>query len=206
MTPKVFIIGFHKTGTSSLAAALGTLGYRVTGPNGVRDPDIARNVLALAHDLVTRFDAFQDNPWPIVYREMDESYPGSKFVLMLRDPQAWMASMVRHFGLEETPMRRWIYGVGCPQGNEAVYLARFERHNAEVQEHFAGRPEDLLVVDLAAGDGWLRLCPFLGKPVPDVPFPHLNSAGDRGGAGRPGPQAAQGRRINGGRTRRQVAE
>jgi UDP-N-acetylmuramate-alanine ligase len=41
METKVFCIGFHKTGTTSLAVALKTLGYRVTGPNGVHDPDIA---------------------------------------------------------------------------------------------------------------------------------------------------------------------
>ena len=183
MTPKVFCIGFHKTGTTSIATALATLGYRVTGPNGVRDPDIVSNALGLAHNLVAQYDAFQDNPWPVLYREMDESYPGSKFILMLRDPEAWIASQVRHFGLEETPMRRWIYGAGCPQGNEAVYVRRFARHNAEVQEHFAGRPNDLLMMELAAGDDWSKLCPFLGKPVPDVPFPHLNTAEDRGSGG-----------------------
>ena len=25
-------------------------------------------------------------------------------------------------------------------------------------------------------DGWEPLCKFLGKPVPDVPFPHANAA------------------------------
>jgi hypothetical protein len=184
MRPKVFCIGFHKTGTKSLGAALATLGYRVTGPNGVNDPDIARNALTLAHELVRQCDAFQDNPWPLLYREMDESYPGSKFILTLRDPQAWIESQVQHFGVEETPMRRWIYAVGSPKGNEAIYLRRFERHNAEVQKYFAGRPEDLLVMDLAAGDGWSKLCSFLGKPVPEVPFPHLKRREDPGGAAR----------------------
>jgi len=68
---KVFCIGFHKTGTTSLNVALNTLGYRVTGPNGVNDPDIAKNVLRMADDLVKRYDAFQDNPWPIIYKELD---------------------------------------------------------------------------------------------------------------------------------------
>ncbi len=39
MKTKVFCIGFHKTGTSSLAVALKTFGYRVTGPNGVNNPN-----------------------------------------------------------------------------------------------------------------------------------------------------------------------
>jgi hypothetical protein len=75
-----------------------------------------------------------------------------------------------------TPMRTWIYGVGSPEGNEAVYLDRYNGHNRDVLAHFAGRPDDLLVMDLAKGDGWETLAPFLGKPVPDAPFPHANKA------------------------------
>jgi hypothetical protein len=163
----------------SLAAALGTLGYRVTGPNGTEDPHIASNVYAMAFDLVARFDAFRDNPWPILYRELDDRYPGSRFVLSVRDSASWITSQIRHFGSSETPMRRWIYGVGCPKGNEETYIRRYESHNAAVLAHFENRPNDLLVMNLAAGDGWAQLCAFLGKQVPATPFPHLNRADKR---------------------------
>ena len=82
--PKVFCIGFHKTGTTSLKMALKILGYRVTGPNGRHDKNIGRNVEALARRIVPKFDAFQDNPWPIIYRFLDKEYPGSKFILTVR--------------------------------------------------------------------------------------------------------------------------
>lgn len=179
MTAKVFCIGFHKTGTTSLDIALRALGYRVTGPNGVRDPNIAANVHAMADDLVGKFDAFQDNPWPIIYKDMDRKYPGSKFILTLRDTRAWLDSQVKHFGRRETPMRKWIYGVGCPEGNEDIYARVFEAHNEDVLRYFGMRPSDLLVLELAKGDGWDELCPFLGKPVPDIPFPHANKAAER---------------------------
>jgi len=176
---KVFCIGFHKTGTSTLAEALRHLGYRVTGPNGVRDPDIEHSMLPMARQLVTRFDAFQDNPWPILYREMDDENPDSKFILTIRSSESWINSQVKHFGYHETPMRRWIYGQGCPQGNESLYMDRYERHNREVREYFKGRPDDLLVLRLANGDGWSKLCPFLGMDIPDIAFPHENKASDR---------------------------
>jgi hypothetical protein len=176
---KVFCIGFHKTGTTSLNVALNTLGYRVTGPNGVNDPDIAKNVLRMADDLVKRYDAFQDNPWPILYKELDAKYPGSKFILTLRNADSWIKSQVRHFGRQETAMRKWIYGAGCPEGNEAIYLEIFERHNREVLLYFKDRPQDLLVMDLARGDGWEQLCPFLGRKIPPKGFPHVNKATDR---------------------------
>jgi hypothetical protein len=155
------------------------LGYRVTGPNGVDDPEIATNLDAMVRDLVARFDAFQDNPWPVIYRSLDRDYPGSKFVLSLRAPESWIRSVRRHFGSQSTPMRQWIYGAGCPAGNEALYLRRFEAHNREVLDYFRDRPDDLVTMNLAEGDGWEKLCVFLGKETPDIAFPHLNRGGVR---------------------------
>ena len=85
-------------------------------------------------------------------------------------------------------MRKWIYGVGSPQGNEAIYVKRFERHNAEVVTHFRDRANDLLVMDLTKGDGWEKLCGFLGADVPDRAFPHANKAQERQTATAPGAQ------------------
>lgn len=179
MPTKIFCIGFHKTGTKSIAVALKTLGYRVTGPNGVKDPDIAENVLAMAYGLVEIFDAFQDNPWPIIYKELDKKFSQSKFILTLRDSESWIKSQVRRFGRRETPMRKWIYGVGCPEGNEEIYVRRYEEHNKEVLNYFKDRPNDLLILDLSQGDGWKKLCPFLDKETLTIPFPHTNKAGRR---------------------------
>jgi len=178
MNAKVFCIGSHKTGTTSLELALKKLGYRVTGSFGTKDPGIADKVHEMAYDLVDSFDAFQDNPWPILYKELDQRFPGSKFILTRRPAEAWIRSMVKDFALTETPMRRWIYGehAGCPEGNEETYVARYEQHNKEVREYFADRPNDLLVIDLPNDDGWDRLCPFLGHDIPDKPFPHANKA------------------------------
>jgi hypothetical protein len=176
MKTKVFGIGFHKTGTTSLADALSHLGYRITGPNEVDNPNIAQEVYELAFDLANRFDAFQDNPWPVLYRELDERFPGSKFILTLRPTHDWIRSMVNHFNEDETPMRKWIYGVGCPKGNEDIYIARYERHNREVMDYFKNRRQQFLFLNITAGEGWAKLCPFLGEPIPAIPFPCSNPA------------------------------
>ncbi len=176
MRTKIFCIGFHKTGTKSLATALSKLGYSITGPNGVKDSNISWNVYTMAHKLVKKYDAFQDNPWPIIYKKMDKAYPGSKFILTIRDSESWIKSLVRHFGKSKTPMRKWIYGIGCPKGNEETYMRIFENHNKEVIAYFKERSSDLLVLDLAKGNGWEQLCPFLGKEIPNIPFPHINKA------------------------------
>lgn len=178
MKSKVFCIGFHKTGTTSLELALEKLGYRVTGSFGTKDPDIASKVHDMAYAVVDDYDAFEDNPWPILYKELDERFPDSKFVLTRRPAESWIRSQVRDFASTESPMRRWIYGeaAGCPEGNEDIYIARYERHNREVLEYFSDRPGDLLIFDLPRGDGWDKLCPFLGLSIPDEPFPHANKA------------------------------
>ena len=179
MTTKIFCIGFHKTGTTSLETALTTLGYRVTGAHGAHDPDIEKNVLPMAYELVDQYDAFQDNPWPIIYKQLDRKYPGSKFILTLRDSRSWIKSQVNHFGRRDTAMRRWIYGVGCPEGNENLYIKRFEDHNNEVKEYFIDRSEDLLILNFSKGDGWEKLCLFLNKNIPSTQFPHANKASNR---------------------------
>lgn len=176
---KVFGIGFHKTGTTSLAEALKVLGYSVTGPNGVDDPDIEYNLMPMAMKLAQEYDAFQDNPWPIVFKEMDEAFPRSKFILTIREEDQWIKSVCKHFGRDSTPMRKYIYGQGHPQGNENLYLKRYRKHNEDVAKYFAGRQDDLLIMDITKGDGWEKLCEFLGKEAPSIPFPHENQARNR---------------------------
>lgn len=139
---KIFGIGFQKTGTKSLGAALEKLSYCVCGPVSAKDPDIAKNAPALIHSLVPRYDAFQDNPWPLFYEDLDRRYPGSRFILTVRSPETWIESVVAHFGDHDTPMRRYIYGVGHPEGNEWVFLERYRRHNDEVRHYFRNRSED----------------------------------------------------------------
>ena len=179
---KVFGIGFHKTGTSSLAAALRILGYRVIGHLrvmgyfGAKDPRACRSALRRACRIVARFDAVQDEPWFVLYKELDTRFPGSKFILTTRSPDPWIGSVVRHFGNRSSAARRWIYGVGYPKGNELTYLSRYRQHNQEVVDYFRERPRDLLLLDITAGEGWEKLCPFLGVTVPAIPFPRVNVA------------------------------
>lgn len=175
---KVFCIGFQKTGTTSMGAALEMLGYRMTGGNWARDPEVSRVALQRALETAQHYDAFQDNPWPLLYREMDQAFPGSKFIMTIRPPEQWIKSAVKGFGTGTSPVREWIYGAGAgsPVGNEEIWLQRYARHNREVLEYFADRPADFMIMDLAAGDGWEKLCAFLGEPVPDAAFPHANPA------------------------------
>jgi hypothetical protein len=48
----------------------------------------------------------------------------------------------------------------------------YRRHVEDVKAYFADRPEDLLVLAVAQGEGFEKLAPFLGVPAPSQPFPH----------------------------------
>jgi hypothetical protein len=181
--PKVFCIGFQKTGTTSLHAALSALGYRTSAVVG-RDWDadrLAREGATLCIKTMENFDAAQDMPWPVFFRELDEAYPGSKFILTVRDAERWFASIENHFGANPNEMQAFVYGrdAAAPAGNKSRYLEILMRHELDVREHFAGRPGDLLIMDLERGDGWRELCSFLDVAAPDEPFPVKNKSGHR---------------------------
>lgn len=177
--PKIFCIGFQKTGTSSLGQALSILGYKVQGPAHTRNPKVKEKLHELCLPLVEQSDAFQDNPWPILYKTLDERYPNSRFILTEREPNAWLKSVLHHFGNRSTPMREIIYGEGCPEGNEKAYLDRYIKHNLEVKNYFKNRPSDLLVLDIKHHNNWDLLCDFLQKKKPDASFPHANVGSTR---------------------------
>ncbi|MEM8770398.1 MAG: sulfotransferase family protein [Pseudomonadota bacterium] len=180
-SPKVFCIGFQKTGTTSLYAALTELGYRTAAVVG-RDFTAAelRDFGAqLCIETAEKYDAAQDMPWPVFFRELDAAYPNSKFILTVRDSDSWFASLENHFGAAPNAMQEFVYGAASPSGNRERFLAVYEAHEQAVRAHFARRPDDLLIMDLKQGHGWDELCAFLGRPVPDSPFPAKNRSEDR---------------------------
>jgi hypothetical protein len=181
---KVFCVGFQKTGTTSLRDALGQMGYKVASVYAGDLPidEMRARFVAMGLELAKNYDAVQDMPWPLIYRELDDAFPGSKFILTERDPDRWYKSITSHFGPGISARQQLTYGdeYGTPVGNEARYREVYLAHNAAVKDYFAGRPDDLLVMDLEKGHGWNELVRFLGlKNAPSGPFVHTNSAADR---------------------------
>ena len=178
--PKVFCVGFQKTGTTSLEAALKMLGYSVASIFGRDWPieKLRRDYVQTGLEIALNHDAVEDMPWPLMYRELDEAFPGSKFILTWREPDRWIKSIVSHFGANPAVLQQFTYGDDAPfpVGHEDHYRHVYEMHNAEVRAYFRDRPDDLLEMNLTQGDGWEKLCAFLTVPVPGVPFPRENSA------------------------------
>jgi len=174
---KVFGIGFHKTGTTTLEKVLQELGYHVCGPRRDLLKYITKNDYEPIFKIMENFDAFQDNPWPLLYQELDKKIPGSKFILTIRETNKWYESAFKHFGQQQTDMQRYIYGDVNDSNQESIYKARYDKHNEEVIEYFESRKDDLLIIDWSKEMDWERICRFLNKPIPNKPLPHANKQG-----------------------------
>ncbi|KAF5010609.1 hypothetical protein FDECE_3240 [Fusarium decemcellulare] len=125
------------------------------------------------------------------------AYPDAKVILVERDIENWYKSMVpivqestkpkyRAFVTKMADITGYTSGPACfrmQQGwtrsespNDTVKNLKtaYVRHYKYVRE--AVPKEQLL--DFKLADGWEPLCRFLGKEVPDVPFPHVNDAAE----------------------------
>lgn len=177
---KAFSIGFQKTGTSTLKSAFEILGYSVAERFRIDGESIDDAVIERAIHVAARVDGGKHSLWPLMYQDLDAAFPGSKFILTVRDTDEWWESILIRFGGQSTEARAWVYGAGDPEGNEDLYKRRYETHNAEVIDYFSDRPDDLLVFAVTAGAGWDQMCPFLDEPIPAVPFPHVRpGVGDK---------------------------
>jgi hypothetical protein len=175
---KVFGIGLSRTGTRSLAVALQRLGFAAVHfpSDPVTFDQLTRGDLRLR--ILERFDAVTDTPVVPYYAQLDALFPGSRFILTVRDREAWLSSCERLWrhtaAVQARPFHRFIntavYGTWDFAAERFAYVEA--RHRAEVHRHFAGRPGALLELDLTAGAGWGPLCAFLERPVPAEPFPH----------------------------------
>ncbi|MFB6257583.1 MAG: sulfotransferase family protein [Flavobacteriales bacterium] len=175
---RIIAVGFQKTGTSSLREALKALGYKVRDGGFELFPAAVRRDRKRILRALEPYDAVEDNPWPLLYRELDEWVPGGSFILTVRDEDEWIRSVSRHIGKLRSPMHEWIYGVGkgLPQEDPENALQVYRAHNEAVRAHFKDRPTKFLELDFSKGDGWERLCAFLDREVPDIPFPHSNDS------------------------------
>lgn len=176
---KIFGIGLSKTGTSSLASALQMLGFKVKDYPGI---EVYRpgDVSSIDRDLLEAYDALTDTPIPSFYQALDRAFPGSKFILTVREREGWLRSCQKQFTerlaakQNEAHNQLFLDLYGTTVFDAVKFTAGYDRFVAGVMDYFRQRPADLLVMDIAAGEGWEKLCPFLGRDIPEVPFPKAN--------------------------------
>ncbi|RCW91493.1 sulfotransferase family protein [Winogradskyella arenosi] len=180
---KVFIIGFHKTGTSSMGKALQILGYRVCGSlkEGV-DLDKIRSsskseLSENTCQVLGKYDAFQDTPWFLFYKELYDAFPDAKFILTIRDEDKWIKSIQRHFGNNSFQYHDYIYGSHDTFADENKYRQIYNKHNNECKMFFLEKKKEILIIDLEHDiNKWQLICNYLNVNSPRTKFPYANKA------------------------------
>ncbi|MFA5883433.1 MAG: sulfotransferase [Acidimicrobiia bacterium] len=171
---RVFGIGATKTGTSSFGVAMERLGFRLLGWDAPLAEQYQRGELTRVLEAADEYDAFEDMPWGAgdLYVLLAERFPKARFVLTVRDSASWSKSHERHYSPgSPIPERFWIRDYA--DRREAL-VAEYEQRNAAIRELFADQPQRFLTIDVCGGEGWEKLCPFLGLRIPDAPFPVVN--------------------------------
>jgi hypothetical protein len=205
MSLKVIGAGFGRTGTLSLKLALEELGlgpcYHMIEVNAHPEHDLlwlalARGETSDWRPMLRGYASTVDWPTTSIWKELAGANPQAKIVLTLRDPERWYQSAAatifarmaefqtlrrdpdavdparrRHTEMIDMLIVQNTFG-GSLAKEHAISV--FNAHNEEVRRLVP--PTQLLVFE--SGEGWEKLCPFLGVPIPATPYPKVNTTGD----------------------------
>ena len=159
-----FGIGLPKTGLTSLTKA-----FRIMGFNTVQYPKNGQL------NRIERADFMDDLPIPSRYVQYSSTYPASKFILTTRDLDEWLPSCERHWGRIRYGQRlrnRLMETFGSIHFEKELFIKVYNDHMSSVIDFFKDQPDRLLVLNICGGEGWDKLCPFVGKDIPaEHPFP-----------------------------------
>jgi hypothetical protein len=169
---KIFGVGLSRTGTNSLNTALEVLGL-----SAVHFPS--------AFAEVEKHQAATDSPIAAWFEDLDLLFPGSLFILTVRNLDDWLRSVEKYWEAFDQfaglpPIQRLHQQLyGSERFDRTLYGAAYEIHVAKVRRHFASRPDVLLEMDICGGCGWPPLCAFLEVPVPAEAFPNTYTVGPK---------------------------
>lgn len=136
-----------------------------------------------------------DFPCSAFAPELVAAYPEARVILTGRSPESWAKSIQSTIGKLITASRfdvvafldphflgksivsnrrLWMAYFGAPSIETDVLIRRYNEHCEEVKSLVP--TENLL--EFQIGDSWEPLCRFLGKDVPDEPYPRVNESRD----------------------------
>lgn len=190
MALKVIGSGLGRTGTLSMKRALEQLGF---GPchhmiEVFAHPETMALWIAAGEgkgdwDAIYKgYAATVDYPGGHYWRELAAHFPDAKVLHTTRDPESWFESTQATIFTPDRDLNAMppegvrFFKSFLPEIFDRIHdrefmIAHFKKHDAEVQ---AAIPKERLHVH-RVGEGWDKLCAFLGVPVPASPFPSENS-------------------------------
>lgn len=186
---KVFGIGLSRTGTTSLSRALSILGYDTA--------DWMHEGRVSGWSEFYEKDAVTDVSCSLQFESLYFTFKKSKFVYTKRSRSEWTRSIKNHYGAgrpseliddwkseaywERNQNWEFYNSFKSAQIQKCLYIghktweAAYESYDERVRAFFDDKPEHrFLAMNIPDGDGWSKLCTFLGVDLPDQPFPHKN--------------------------------
>lgn len=199
---KYFCIGRNKTGTTSLKKAFAELGF-VVGQQRIAeqiyDEHYFNDNFAPLIEYCKSAEVFQDVPFscPGTFQYLDRAFPGSKFILTIRDSaEQWYNSLTsfhsKKFGKGKLPtvenLRNaayvrpgFMYNTVRLHGTtdddpyrKSIMTAHYKAHNLAVANYFTNRPQDLLILNLRDADAYRQFTAFINVSSPYSDFPWEN--------------------------------
>lgn len=200
---KYFCIGRNKTGTTSIAKAFENLNF-IVGNQWKAEILTDKHYLKSEYKEIIAYcksaEVFQDVPFslPETYKYLDAAYPGSKFILTIRDDaEQWYQSITqfhaKRFGrngnvptVEDLKnaiylRKGFVYMTVLIHGtsdddpyNKEIMIAHYNEYNNQVIDYFSDRPDDLLVINLSEPDAYSRFAHFINIDSDQGEFPWEN--------------------------------
>ena len=129
---KIFCIGLHKTGTTSIEKVLTNLNYKIG--DQVQGELLLDNWYRRDFDSIIEFsksaEAFQDTPFslPFTFIALDQYFENAKFILSVRDdPEQWYNSLTKFHS------KKWGFGQNPPTLDQ---LKEADLHNVPKFIHY----------------------------------------------------------------------
>ena len=145
--------------------------------------------------LLGHCGAVTDSPVIYFWEELLQAYPDAKVIVVERNVEKWLPSIGALLDGVLNPVARYVLRFTDPMwfgrisNLGATWMGAFfgstnlaqakknarEAYAAYYARVYAGVPQERMI-KYELGSGWEPLCKFLGKEIPDVPFPHCNEA------------------------------
>ena len=200
--PKIFCIGRNKTGTTSIKKVFKDLGFIVGDQHNAEE--LLPYYKAGNFDPIIKYclsaQVFQDFPFscPETFKYVDKAYPGSKFILTVRDsPEQWYQSLINFhsklFGKGKIPDKEalqqanycwkgWVWECNrilysSPETdiyNRTILINSYNEYNECVKNYFSNRPNDFIVLNISKTESYSQLMNFLGIESSFTSFPWEN--------------------------------
>ena len=160
-TKKIFVIGFHKTGTTSLNEL-----FRSVGLNSVHT---TTPVLS----IIDKYDAYTDGSHDN-FAKYYAKYPNSLFILNTRPVKKWLISKYKH-----AKHSGFVNKSFWPPSEEKTYgwIDNRETHYNNILRFFKDKPSQLMIVNIERR-GWEKaVLKYIKKRAPATRV-HLNKRSD----------------------------